>query len=140
MKSSAQEEVIDLNELAQPPAAPVKPSVETSVSVETAVSVGGQSEVLPAPLNELIEQIPLTQQDGVISLFVELNRLLKYIDLIKEDIERERELHKAILIFGSIKVRAEALFYKVDQLAAQVSEEHADLHNALEGMSFALRH
>ena len=140
MKSSAQEEVIDLNELAQPPAAPVKPSVETSVSVETAVSVGGQSEVLPAPLNELIEQIPLTQQDGVISLFVELNRLLKYIDLIKEDIERERELHKAILIFGSIKVRAEALFYKVGQLAAQVSEEHADLHNALEGMSFALRH
>src|SRR5437764_386860 len=118
MKSSAQEEVIDLNELAQPPAAPIESSVET------AVSVGGQSEVLPTLLNELIEQIPLTLQDGVLYFFVELNRLLKYSDLIKEDIERERELHKAILIFGSIKVRAEALFYKVEQLAAQVSEEY----------------
>jgi hypothetical protein len=60
--------------------------------------------------------------------------------LIKEDIEHERELHKAILIFGSIKVRAEALCYKVEQSAVRVGQENEDLRNALEGMSFALRH
>src|ERR1043165_1372875 len=76
----------------------------------------------------------------MLHLFVELHHLLAYLNLIKEATERERELDKAMLIFGSIRVRAEALFHRVSQFAGQVSKEHEDLHNALEGMSFAFRH
>lgn len=138
MKSSAQEEIIDLTELRQPRPAPVQ--APPSPPAETAVSAGEKGKALPAPLADLIEQIPPALHSETLHFFVELNHLLTYLNLIKEDIERERELHKAILIFGSIKVRAEALFYKVGQFAAQVRAEHADLHNALEGISFALRH
>jgi len=139
MKSSAQEETIDLSELTQFRPAPVQ-SPAPPAPVETTVSAGGKSNALPAPLSELIEQIPSTLRGDTHYFFVELNHLLAYLNLIKEDIERERELHKAILIFGSIKVRAETLFYRVDQFAVQVRAKHEDLYSALEGISFALRH
>ena len=134
MKSSAQEEIIDLSELTLPPAVPIK------APAETAELAGSKKTTLPTPLDELIEQIPVTQQKGVLHFFVELNHLLRYLDLIKEDIERERELHKTTLLFGTIKARSEALLEKGTQLAAQVCEEHGDLHNALERIGFALRH
>lgn len=134
MRSSADEITIDLNELIAPPAPPVQPPPQI------AAPAGGQSPTLPAALGELIEQIPVALRSGVTHLFVELNHLLKYLDLIKEDIEREKTLSKAILIFGSVKVRAEALAHQVDQLKAQAGEVHHSLGSALEGMAFSLSH
>lgn len=134
MKPSVYEEEIDLSELTSPPAISVKSTAET------ACSDGGNSQTLPEPLNELIGQIPAKLRPEVLYFFIELNHLLRYLDLIEEEIERKREMDKTVLIFRSIRVRAEALCQRVNQLAAQTLEEHKTLQEALEGIGFALRH
>jgi len=136
MKSSLQEETIDLSNLVQPVA-----SVGSSGSgAAHPVAPNKEKAGLEQLFNELVEQIPPPLQAGLLHVFTELRQLLAYCALIEDDITQERDLRRAVTIFRAIHKRALSLIEKTNALAVQARARQQALSEALEGTGFALRH
>lgn len=132
MTSSFQEETFDFSNLAQADA--------SSGGAHSASSPNRERAGLQQLFNELIEQLPLPLQAGMLHVFTELHQLLTYSALIEDDITQERDLRRTVTIFKAIHNRALSLIDKINALAAQARPQQEALSEALEGTGFALKH
>ena len=141
MKANADEEVIDLSELARPVAFSSQSTVSVAPPTAPLVPAASRREIaIDQHFSDLIERIPEPLQKGTLHIFIELQHLLRYLDLIEEGIRRERDLSQTTQTFGHIYHRANALIGKINTLAAQAGESYGTLRSTLEGIGFAIKH
>jgi hypothetical protein len=133
MKSNPQEETIDLGEL-------VRPAYISTQSPVEASALNNREKAIEQHFSALVERIPRPLQKGTLHIFIELQHLLRYLDLIEEGVTQERELNKAVQSFSLIYNRASALIGKMNTLASQAGRNYETLGSTLEGIGFAIKH
>lgn len=146
MNPSAHEEEIDLTELVVRPAAPAveAPSVAVHPAEAPApapVPVEPEPpEPLEAHISALTERIQPPLGKRLQHILTELSRLIKYLELIEQQISEETPPRKAVVIFRAIHERANILTKFVNVTAAAAGGGDQLLYDALKGVSFGLRH
>jgi hypothetical protein len=134
MNPSAHEEEIDLSELAvRPSAAPVEPP-------SPAPAKSDQPDPLDARISALTERIRPPLGKRLQHILTELSRLIKYLQLIEEQVLEDTPPRKTVVIFRAVHERANALANFVNVAVAETGEGDETLYEALNGIGFALQH
>jgi hypothetical protein len=134
MNPSAHEEEIDLSELAvRPAAAPVEPP-------SPAPAKSDQPDPLDARISALTEQTGPPLGKRLQHILTELSRLIKYLQLIEEQVLEDTPPRRTVVIFRAVHERAQALANFVNVAAAETGEGDETLYEVLNGIGFALQH
>lgn len=135
MNPSAHEEEIDLSELAVRPAVP---------PVEAPLPAPAKSDQPDDPLESrisvLTERIQPPLGKRLQHILTELSRLIKYLQLIEQQVSEDTPPRKIVVIFRAVHERAHALANFVNVTATAVGESDETLYEVLNGIGFALGH
>ncbi|HKQ51275.1 MAG TPA: hypothetical protein VJT74_02830 [Pyrinomonadaceae bacterium] len=139
MNPSAHEEEIDLTELV------VRPAVPTVEAPPTAPAPAPVAEPEPpgpleSHISALTERIQAPLGKKLQHILTELSRLIKYLQLIEQQVLEETTPQKVLVIFRAVHERANILTKFVNVTAASVGEGGNNLYDVLNGISFGLRH
>ena len=137
MNPSAHEEEIDLSEIAVRPAAP--PPVEAPPPVPVPAKPD-QPDPLDALISALTERIQPPLGKRLHHILTELSRLIKYLQLIEQQLSEDAPGRKTVVIFRAVHERAHALANFVNVAAAEAERGDETLYEVLSGIGFALRH
>lgn len=135
MNPSAHEEEIDLSELAVRPAVP---------PVEAPLAAPAKSDQPDDPLesriSDLTERIQPPLGKRLHHILTELSRLIKYLQLIEQQVSEDTPPRKIVVIFRAVHERAHALANFVNVTATETGESDENLYEVLNGIGFALGH
>ncbi len=134
MNPSAHEEEIDLSELA------VRPAVPPVEAPSTAPAKSDQPDPLDARISALTERTRPPLGKRLQHILTELSRLIKYLQLIEEQVSEDTPPRKTVVIFRAVHDRAHALANFVNVAAAETGEGDETLYEVLNGIGFALTH
>src|SRR5215213_794620 len=136
MSQSAHEEEIDLTELVVRPSAP---PVEAPSPAPAPIEPGPLGP-LESHISALTERIQPPLGKRLQHILTELSRLIKYLQLIEQQVSEETVPRKVIVIFHAVHERANVLTKFVNVTATAVGEGDSNLYDVLKGISFGLRH
>lgn len=134
MNSSAHEEEIDLSELT------VRPAVPTVEAPLAAPAKFDQPDSLESRISALTERIQPPLGKRLQHILTELSRLIKYLQLIEQQVFEDTPPQKIVVIFRAVHERAHALSNFINVTAAETGESNETLYEALNGIGFALGH
>jgi len=136
MNPSAHEEEIDLTELVVRPAvSPVEAPSPAPAPIEP-----GPLGPLESHISALTERIQPPLGKRLQHILTELSRLIKYLELIEQQVSEEAVPLKVNDIFRAVHERANILTKFVNVTADAVGEGDTNLYDVLKGISFGLRH
>lgn len=134
MNPSAHEEEIDLSELAVRPAVP---PVEAPLA---APAKSDQPDPLESRISDLTERIQPPLGKRLHHILTELSRLIKYLQLIEQQVSEDTPPRKIVVIFRAVHERAHALANFINVTANETGESDETLYEVLNGIGFALGH
>jgi hypothetical protein len=136
MNPSAHEEEIDLSELVVRPAAP---PVEAPPPAPVPAKPD-QPDPLDALISALTERARPPLGKRLHHILTELSRLIKYLQLIEQQLSGDAPRRKTAVIFRAVRERAHALANFVNVAAAEAERGDETLYEVLNGIGFALGH
>ncbi len=139
MNQSAHEEEIDLTELVVRPAVPPVEAPSPAPAPQAPVEPEPPGP-LESHISALTERIQPPLGKRLQHILTELSRLIKYLELIEEQVSEETPPRKVVVIFRAVHERANILTKFVNVTAAAVGKGDTNLYDVLKGISFGLRH
>ena len=140
MNSSAHEEEIDLSELVVRPAAPPVEAPSPAPAPAAPPPAREPPSPLESHISALTERIQAPLGKRLHHILTELSRLIKYLELIEDQVSEETPPQKVVVIFRAVNERASALTKFVNVTADEVGDDGNTLYDVLKGISFALKH